>query len=96
MILQCQISLAAAVAFTNGTFAVVGSTFNGCQCVALAYTLAMPAVPVPVSFCGIFATVEFVFKMCQWSAQEFAVEVPAATVPITLEGIYSLIYRGSQ
>ncbi|KAA6338696.1 MAG: hypothetical protein EZS28_052677, partial [Streblomastix strix] len=41
------VPLAAAVAFTNGTFAVVGSTFNGCQCVVLAYILAVPAVPVP-------------------------------------------------
>ncbi|KAA6390458.1 MAG: hypothetical protein EZS28_014014 [Streblomastix strix] len=47
-----SISQSAAVAFTNGTFTLLGSIFNGYQCVALAYTLSVPAVPVPVSLRG--------------------------------------------
>ncbi|KAA6375973.1 MAG: hypothetical protein EZS28_028499 [Streblomastix strix] len=50
--IKSLVPLAAAVTFTSGTFAVVGSTFNGCQCVALAYIFAISAVPLPVSFSG--------------------------------------------
>ncbi|KAA6355554.1 MAG: hypothetical protein EZS28_048919, partial [Streblomastix strix] len=41
-VVQSWRPLAAAVAFTNGTFTLLGSTFNGCQCVALEYTLDVP------------------------------------------------------
>ncbi|KAA6396191.1 MAG: hypothetical protein EZS28_008279 [Streblomastix strix] len=39
-------SVAAAVAFTSGTFATVGSILRGTQCVVLAYLFEVPAVPI--------------------------------------------------
>ncbi|KAA6356738.1 MAG: hypothetical protein EZS28_047735, partial [Streblomastix strix] len=79
------IPLAAAVAFTNGTFAVVGSTFNGCQ--YLAQVVATPASPFAVSYAG--KTVE-TYKGCQWSPLAYSLLVPALPFTIEFDGIASL------
>ncbi|KAA6394262.1 MAG: hypothetical protein EZS28_010211 [Streblomastix strix] len=98
--------LAAAVAFTSGTFAILGSTLRGCQCVALVYILAVPATPAPVSFraqvlavpsspvaISAWSKKEETYKGCQWSTLAYSVLMPAAPTTLSTNSTASLAWE---
>jgi hypothetical protein len=71
------------VAFTNGTFALFGSTLRGCLWSDRAYAADVPTDAVPSATGALSDT----FKICEWSALEYAVDVPAVPVLLSIGGI---------